>query len=306
MTKLSRILCAVDFSEPAQAAVSHALALSRRNDAELAVVVAVSAKEPFGLHVRKRNAQTASLRRASQEAGVRMSVSIQHGDPVGIILLHANSKGCDLIVLGTHNRTGFDRLRAGSVAAHVTSRAACPVVVVPVPADGTDRRVEGSFGNVLCPIDFSEVSTAALEQALRVVDKTTGRVTLVHVLPNLEPTTRYAYHVAAPDYGPLLKRNAWQRLQECVPSELRTKTDLRARVVSGAPAEQIARVSREIDADLIVMDVTARGAIGRRLLGSTADRVMRSARRPILAIPERIHKIASVKAESHAVRSIAT
>ncbi len=117
--------------------------------------------------------------------------------------------------------------------------------------------------------------------------------------------SRYAYHISDPECGPLLKRDAWLRLHECVPSELRSAANLRARVVSGAPAEQIARLSREIDADLIVMGVTARGAIGRRLFGSTAVRVMRSASRPVLAIPERLHEAAMVNAESDAVTTTA-
>jgi nucleotide-binding universal stress UspA family protein len=305
VTKFSRILCAVDFSEPAQAAFRRALALTRAHDAELAVVVAVPTNETVKVRARKRPAEIAELRRASEAAGVRMSVSVQDGDAIEIILSSASSRGCDLIVLGTQNRTGFDRLRSGSVAEQVTRRAACPVLVAPAPADGTDWHIEGSFGNVLCPIDFSEVSTVALKQALRVVDETKGRLTLVHVLPNLDPMSRYAYHIAVPDYGPLLKQEAWQRLQECVPSELRDVTSLRARVVSGAPAEQIANLSREIDADLIVMGVTARGAIGRRFFGSTAIRVMRSASRPVLAVPERSQKAALVDAESNAVTSIA-
>jgi nucleotide-binding universal stress UspA family protein len=177
------------------------------------------------------------------------------------------------------------------------------VLVVPLSAAGT--QVAGSFGNVLCPIDFSEVSTAALQQALRVVGESNGRLTLVHVLPNLDPMSRYAYHVNGPDYGHLLKRNAWHRLQECVPSELRGVTSLGARVVSGATAEQIARVSREIDADLIVVGVKARGAIGRRLLAPTAVRVIRAAGRPVLAIPERQHKATRVNAESEALTTIA-
>ncbi len=53
------------------------------------------------------------------------------------------------------------------------------------------------------------------------------------------------------------------------------------------------------------MGVTARGAIGRRLLGSTAVRVIRSAGCPVLAIPERLHKAARVNAESEALATIA-
>jgi nucleotide-binding universal stress UspA family protein len=195
VTNLSRILCAVDFSEPAHAAFKQALALGRARDAELALVIAAPANERLRARVRPRTAEIAAMRRACEAAGVRMSV--QQGDPVEIILIHANSSGCDLIVLGTHTRTGFERLRSGSVAEQVTHRVACPVLVVPVPADGSDRHNTGSFANVLCPIDFSEVSTAALEQALRVVDQTRGRLTVMHVLPNLDPTSRYAYHLSA-------------------------------------------------------------------------------------------------------------
>jgi nucleotide-binding universal stress UspA family protein len=234
-----------------------------------------------------------------------MTVSVEQGDPVGIILMHASSRGCDLIVLGTHNRTGFERLRSGSVAEEVARRAACPVLVVPLAADGVDRDNPGTFENVLCPIDFSEVSTAALDQALRVVHETKGRLTLMHILPNLDPMARYAYHLGGVDYGPLLEREAWQRLQECVPSDLRAGIDLRARVVAGPSAEQIANVSREIDAHLIVMGVTARGAIGRRLLGSTAVRVMRSAGRPVLAVPERLRETTVTNVKSNAVTTSA-
>jgi nucleotide-binding universal stress UspA family protein len=234
-----------------------------------------------------------------------MTVSVQQGDPVGIILIHASSRGCDLIVLGTHNRTGFARLRSGSVAEGVIRRAACPVLVVPVAADGVDRHHAGAFGHVLCPIDFSEASTAALKHALRVVHETKGRLTLMHVLPNLDPMTRYASHVGGVDYGSWLQRDAWQRLQECVPLELRAGIDLRARVVTGAPAEHIATVSREIGANLIVMGVTARGTIGRRALGSTAGRVIRSGGRPVLAIPERLHTAVVANARSEAMTTSA-
>jgi nucleotide-binding universal stress UspA family protein len=63
---------------------------------------------------------------------------------------------------------------------------------------------------------------------------------------------------------------------------------VRARVVSGTPATEIVRIASEIEADLIVIGVTSRGAIGRKLIGSTAARVIRTAGRPLLAVPEGI------------------
>lgn len=94
------------------------------------------------------------------------------------------------------------------------------------------------------------------------------------------------YHFGVPEYTRGLHRDAWQRLQDAVPVEARTTAEVRARVVSGTPAAEIARIASEVDADLVVVGVTSRGAIGRKLLGSTATRVIRSAGRPVLAVPE--------------------
>ncbi len=74
-----------------------------------------------------------------------MSVSVQHGDPAGVILLHANSRHCDLLVLRTHRRTGLERLRTGSVAGEVTRRATCPVLVVPATLNMVRGDVRGAF-----------------------------------------------------------------------------------------------------------------------------------------------------------------
>jgi nucleotide-binding universal stress UspA family protein len=73
---------------------------------------------------------------------------------------------------------------------------------------------------------------------------------------------------------------------------------VRARVVSGTPADEIVRVAEETNADLIVMGVTPRGALGRRIFGSTAARVIRTANRPVLAIPDHTERQAAVPASS--------
>jgi nucleotide-binding universal stress UspA family protein len=281
----TRILCAVDFSRPAQAAFEHALALSRARNAELTAVHAVPVSERFNWRARERIAKTEALRAAADAAGVRLRVTEQHGDPAGVILLHANAGRFDLIVLGTHARTGVERLRAGSIAEQVTKRASCPVLIVPM----SEARREGlaSFRNIMCPVDFTKASDAALGHALHLV-KDGGRLTLLHVskASHAVSASRYAYHFSVPEYARRLQQDAWQRLQDVVPVEARTTADVRARVVSGTPATEIVRIASEIEADLIVMGVTSRGAIGRKLIGSTAARVIRTAGRPVLAVPE--------------------
>ena len=300
MSRSARILCAVDFSRPAQAAFEHALALSRERNAELMAVHAIPASERFNWRARQRIAKTAALRAAAEAAGVRLRVTEQHGDPPGVILLHANAGRFDLIVVGTHAMS-VEHLRTGSIAEQVAQRAKCPVLIVPMAEDR--RESLASFEHILCAVDFTRASEAALGHALE-LSMGGSRLTLLHVSRALDPmsASRYAYHFSVPEYARRLQQDAWERLQDVVPLKARTTADIRARVVSGRPANEIVRVASEVDADLIVMGVTARGVLGRKLIGSTASRVIRTAGRPVLAVPERILERLDVDVEPESAR----
>ena len=285
MAKLDRVLTAVDFSEPARAAFDHALALSRLHDAELTVVHAVPSDRPFNWHARERIALIGSLREAAQTAGVRFSVRIQHGDPAGVILLHAKARRADLIVLGTSGRSGLDRLRFGSVAETVALEAAQPVLVVP-SASGKTGGSTTPFTNILVAVDLGDSSTAAVERALAMAGGN-SRVTLMHVIPGVPlGAPRYMYHMMEPEYQRQVARDAWRRIAEIIPADATASQRVHARVVTGDPAETISRVAAEAGADLILMGVRARSAIGRLVFGSTAARVIRKAGRPVLAVPQ--------------------
>jgi K+-sensing histidine kinase KdpD len=62
---------------------------------------------------------------------VWVRVEEQHGDPARVIVLHANARKVDIVVLGSNRRRGWRRLREGSVAERVLRRAAWPVLIVP-------------------------------------------------------------------------------------------------------------------------------------------------------------------------------
>lgn len=297
MSKLRRVLAAVDFSEPARAAFDHALSLSRLHDAELIVVHAVPTDRQFNWHARERIALIAALRHAAQTAGVRFTVSVQHGDPAGVILLHATSRGADLIVLGSSTRSGFDRFRFGSVAETIAREATQPVLVVPAAAGGIIDSTT-PFKNILVAVDFGEGSSAAVERALSMANGE-SRVTLVHVVRDVpyERSFRYPYHLMEPEYQRNLARVAWRRIAALVPADATTARRVHARVVTGEPTAEISRVAAEVDADLILMGVTARGAIGRLIMGSTAARVIRTSGRPVLAMPQLAGKPAAAYEE---------
>ncbi len=284
MTHVSRVLAAVDFSKPARGAFEYALALSQHHGAELIVVQAVPLNQAFSWHARARLALTAKLRSKAEQANVKLTERIQTGDPAEIILLHARSLRPDLIVMGTHQRRGIERFRAGSVAERVAAKATVPVLLVP------RRRKAGAirpFSHVAVAVDFSRGSHRAVEKSLALASEVGDRVTLLHVVPGFSsgvPAHLYRYGVA--EYQDQLMRDAQRRLQLAVSVKRNTATPIHARVLLGDTATEIGRVVDSIGADVLVVGVPRRGVVSRALFGTTAARLLRVTGIPMLAVPD--------------------
>ena len=150
-----------------------------------------------------RGAQTRSRSGRRQSQSER-----QHGDPAGVIVLHANARAFDLVIVGTHQRVGMGRLRDGSVAKRVIQRVASPVLIVPaVERDAGTVKVP-PFGRIVCATDFGPASTAALDMGLPIAQKAGGRLMLVHVIngASSESTARYRLRSRVPEYTVSLHR----------------------------------------------------------------------------------------------------
>lgn len=131
MPTLARILCAVDLEKASERAFDRALALAVLGDAKLFILHAVPARVPFSARAAERIRYLASLRTRAEAAGVKVRVEQQHGEPAGLIILHANARKPDIVILGSNRRRGWQRFREGSVAERVLRRAAWPVLIVP-------------------------------------------------------------------------------------------------------------------------------------------------------------------------------
>lgn len=287
MLALSRILCAVDFSRPAKSAFARALALGRDHGAELTVVHAVPAGEPFGWRGRDRATLETELRRAAEVAGVTLRVRVQHGNPAGVILLHAGAAPFDLVVVGTHQRGGVERLRRGSIAARVIRGAGIPVLVVPASRDAAGWTAAAPFEHVLCAADLRHGATGPLDAALAAARFADSRVTVLHVLEDAAPDLAPAHgpRAGVTEYRRLRTAETWRHLQRAIPRESRRKGRVLTRVAVGRAPDEILRLAAEGGADLIVVGVTSRGAVGHLLMGSTAVRVVRRAPCAVLAVP---------------------
>jgi nucleotide-binding universal stress UspA family protein len=131
MRTLARILCAIDLEKASERAFERALSLAVVSGAQLHLLHATPANVPFARRASERLGYLTELRERGEAAGVKVQIDEQHGDPARVIVLHANGKNIDLLVLGSNRRRGWRRLREGSVAERVLRRAAWPVLIVP-------------------------------------------------------------------------------------------------------------------------------------------------------------------------------
>ncbi len=273
MRQLARVLCAVDIDMTGQRVFAHALAIARRSGARLQIVHAARPDVPFNRDATARVDYLSRLRSLAEAGGVETRVSVQRGDPAGIILLHARARAADLIVLGgASTRRGF-----GTLAERVARQAPCPTLVVPPSAIGTP-----AYDNVLCAVDFSPASEEAVRTALRMADAG-NRVVLLHVANGDDEAGA-----------------ALERLQPLMPQRgTANGGGVFARVLTGMPAPEIARAARAAGTTLVVMGVRPRGGLARRLFGRTGL-LLREAPCPVLLVPA-----AAAERQQHAPARVA-
>jgi nucleotide-binding universal stress UspA family protein len=203
---------------------------------------------------------------------------VEDYDVEGRILASAASLTADLIVLGTHGRTGLGWLMLGSVTDKLLRAANCPVLTVPPTAM---KAAKPPFKRVLCPVDFSEASLHAVRLAIVLAQEGDARLTLLHVLPAS----------AAHDSFTMMQAHRCQReqaaredLERLLPVASRTFCSPATKVTWGAPYRSIVEVANSEGTDLIVMGVRRRGILDRVFAGFNTSQVVRHATCPVLTI----------------------
>ena len=282
--RIRHILSAIDLSTHSDRAFHEAVRLARQHRSRLTVLHAIGPRERFNEHSGPRRARLRALSLAARTAGVHVRVSVQQGDTAGVILLHARARDVDLIVLGARPRQSSRRFRRGSTAETVVAAAPCPTLVV--PADLT----AGASGPVLCAVHLQQGSAETIEHALDAADLLAPgppRVVVLHVFAPTGANTlpRHRWSPVEHDHRQDLHLAAWRRLQALIPTRARMSGATRARVIAGDPSTQIAAVAGEIDAPLIVVAATRKGAWTRRLFGISTTRIIARSRCPVLIVP---------------------
>ncbi|HEX9103775.1 MAG TPA: universal stress protein [Polyangia bacterium] len=151
MDLVQRILVPVDFSDSARSACACAVALAEHTEAKVDLLHvrdlgrAAWAWAPFDVvafdtghglladSVAASHTLSSWVQELEQQSSVCVRGRVEHGDPLRTILDVASRDGYDLIVMGTHGRTGMSLLLLGSLTRDVMRRASCPVLTVRPP-----------------------------------------------------------------------------------------------------------------------------------------------------------------------------
>ncbi|KXJ99616.1 MAG: putative universal stress protein [Nitrospira sp. OLB3] len=173
-----------------------------------------------------------------------------------------------LIVMGTHGRSGLDRLKLGSVADAVLRRAHCPVFTIRAAAGGHPavHPLRLNLGRILVATDFSPSSEAALRHATELARLLPAEVLLLHVAADSTETRieeKFRRALSASRSG------------DVVGGQL---------LLQGDPAESILAHATRTKTRLIVMGTQGRRGMERLLLGSVAEAVIRGAHCPVLVV----------------------
>jgi len=293
MLEIKRIVCPVDFSTNSKRALDHAAILARWYEAELtALHVMPLLPTVFGFpspvtmatEPATMQAVAGELTRFVADAAVLVKATtpvVREGSPAVEILHFAAEHGADLLVLGTHGRSGFEHFMLGSVTEKVLRKAPCPVLTVPRFCEGQPERPV--FKRIVCGVDFSGASDRAVEHALSLAQEANGRLTLLHVVEWMADADlgRYPQFDAA-GYRRLVARDARERMESLVPAEARNWCDLDLRVTCGKPYRELVKFAEAEASELIVLGVG--GSVDRLLFGSTTQHVVRQAACPVLTV----------------------
>jgi nucleotide-binding universal stress UspA family protein len=305
MIEFRRILCPTDFSDQSRRALDKAIAIARWYESAVTVLhvftpVAVEryAPDPLGfapvamLPV-DRDQLLADLRAfcaAESAPGIVIDPVLREGRVAREILDQADRTKADLLVLGTHGRSGFERLALGSVAEKVLRQAKCPVLTVPPGLPDAVPAAAGLFKEILCAVDFSDGTEHAVSYALSLAQEADARLTLLHVVSEHFDSAldmaglAAADHMSVGDFRRQREDALQERLASLVPETAQTYCEVLPLLTHGRPWVEILRIAAVQNADLIVMGVRGRSAADLMVFGSTTHHVVREATCPVLTL----------------------
>jgi nucleotide-binding universal stress UspA family protein len=297
---IKNILFATDFSEVSEAALQYATALSLRYGSVLHLAHVLpevtflrpGAPDPAVMGSIYEDVHSAAQEKMQQLAdrlrGFPHLTYVRHGKPYDVLAEIIREQNVDLLVAGTHGRTGLGKLVMGSVAEEILRQASCPVLTVGPKVASAAKVAEAhrnrdvptpiAIRHILCTTNFEQASLESTSYAISLAREFRARLALLHVIE---------------EYGDDLHERpgpieiALRKLESLIPERAELSYPPEALVEYGSPAEGILHTAAEHAAELIVLGVrSAEGHVGAatHLGGAVTHKVIVGAHCPVLTV----------------------
>jgi len=307
---LSRLLVPLDGSPLAEAVIPHVVELAASRTAEI-VLLRVALGHHFAggdpVEAQVRAVEDAKVYLATLETnlaaqGLTVKSVVRYGHAAEEILDHVRVGGADLIAMTTHGRSGIRRWLLGSVAETVVHHAPVPVLLVRakgplLPAVEVPLAVDTSMTSapststpvrirrVLCPVDLTPTCRKVMASAGAIAARFGAELTILHAV--YDPLEAPCSHIPHPPLDQLREemiRFAEEKLRKEMRRRLGSCPGASLVVVAGRPFQEIIRFARTHGVDLIIMGTEGRTGLNHVIMGSTAERVVRTAPCPVLSL----------------------
>ena len=282
--EITHVLAAVDFSDWTGPVLRTAAELAERFGAKATAVYAEQFRPPpyftegniqrvvEALDLQRDEAHRHLADTVRKEGGGDAAFATQLLDmpPTEGILKAAEEVGAGAIVLGTHGRSGLNRMLMGSVAENVVRQARVPVLTVRSVGD-EEATCQLPYRKILCPVNYTDVAQDALRYAVALAQRFDAELTVMTSLEDgAGEETAFQAHE--------------QRLCALVPEDVQNRCSMESAVRRGQAAEEVLTLAKEGGYDLVVIGAQHRPLLETTIFGTTSIRVMRHASCPVFTV----------------------
>jgi nucleotide-binding universal stress UspA family protein len=296
MSLFQNIVLSTDFSECARHAREYAHALAKESGGTLHVIHVIDVPsltysgldsmyvETVSVESLKESAEKQLKEIVDSETDLQVNAQshLKEGRPWQVISEFAEEIKADLIVIGTHGQSGFERVLFGSTCDRVLRSAKTPVLTVkPAEHEFVSGDSQLTLGKILCPVDFSDNSHSVLPLAAGLCRKLGASLTLCHVVDTRYDYPQFTAAIAVNNSEQLLVRS--EKMLEDTAAEY---SDIEPIVIAttGVPPTTVGNIAEREEIDLIVMATHGRSGLSRMFLGSVAEKILHVAKCPVLTV----------------------
>jgi nucleotide-binding universal stress UspA family protein len=276
---IQNVLVPVDFSPASQLAVDFAAAFARTLRAQL-TLLHVAESDKSGKPDADAKSQLSKMLPLAGTEDLNVQTRLRTGNVEDEICVAVEDESADIVVMGTHHHGLIRRLLAGSVAEDMLRKM--PVPLLTLSSFAHPRPLT----RILFATDLTDSHLEGFRFALELA-RALGAILIVHY--SIEPIpVSYGGFIPViddPTDKKLLAEHARHKLSELESEGARERVVVISEVTEGVASEKILAASEELECGLIVLTIHDKGLLERALLGSTAERIVRNSRVPVLSLP---------------------